>query len=144
MKKITKARTCVYNVNYHIVFCTKYRKKVLNNKVEARFKELAYEVATEKDFIIHTMEVGELDHVHMFVSAHPKVAPSYIVKMIKGIVGRKLLLEFPEISKQLWKGQLWSNSFFLETVGSISEDAIKQYIENQSKIGRWWKNVEWN
>lgn len=137
MKKITKARTCVYNVNYHIVFCTKYRKKVLNNKVEACFKKLAYEVATEKDFIIHAMEVGELDHVHMFVSAHPKVAPSYIVKMIKGIVGRKLLLEFPEISKQLWKGQLWSNSFFLETVGSISEEAIKQYIENQSKIGRW-------
>ena len=137
MKKITKARTCVYNVNYHIVFCTKYRKKVLNEEIETRFKELALEVAEEKDFIIHTMEVGELNHIHMFVSAHPKVAPSYIVKMIKGIVGRKLLLEFPEISKQLWKGQLWSHSFFLETVGSISEDAIKQYIENQSKIGRW-------
>ena len=104
MKKTTKARTCVYNVNYHIVFCTKYRKKVLTKEIEARFKELALEVAEEKDFIIHDMEVGELDHVHMFVSAHPKVAPSYIVKMIKGIVGRKLLLEFPEISKQLWKG----------------------------------------
>ena len=73
----------------------------------------------------------------MFVSAHPKVAPSYIVKMVKGIVGRKLLMEFPEITKKLWNGQLWSHSFFLETVGSVSEDAIKQYIENQSKIGRW-------
>lgn len=137
MKNITKARTCVYNVNYHIVFCVKYRKRVLNSVVEKRLKEIAYDVAKEKDFIIHKIEVGELDHVHMFVSAHPKVAPSYIVKMVKGIVGRKLLMEFPEITKKLWNGQLWSHSFFLETVGSVSEDAIKQYIENQSKIGRW-------
>ena len=137
MKNITKARTCVYNVNYHIVFCVKYRKRVLNSVVEKRLKEIAYDVAKEKDFIIHKIDVGELDHVHMFVSAHPKVAPSYIVKMVKGIVGRKLLMEFPEITKKLWNGQLWSHSFFLETVGSVSEDAIKQYIENQSKIGRW-------
>ena len=137
MKNITKARTCVYNVNYHIVFCVKYRKRVLNSVVEKRLKEIAYDVAKEKDFIIHKIEVGELDHVHMFVSAHPKVAPSYIVKMVKGIVGRKLLMEFPEITKKLWNRQLWSHSFFLETVGSVSEDAIKQYIENQSKIGRW-------
>ena len=137
MKNITKARTCIYNVNYHIVFCVKYRKRVLNSVVEKRLKEIAYDVAKEKDFIIHKIEVGELDHVHMFVSAHPKVAPSYIVKMVKGIVGRKLLMEFPEITKKLWNGQLWSHSFFLETVGSVSEDAIKQYIENQSKIGRW-------
>lgn len=137
MKKITKARTCVYNVNYHIVFCIKYRKQVLNSIVEKRLKEVAYEVAEEKDFIIHKIEVGELDHVHVFVSAHPKVAPSYIVKMLKGIIGRKLLMEFPEITKKLWNGQLWSNSFFLETVGSVSEDAIKQYIKKQSKIGRW-------
>ena len=137
MKNITKARTCIYNVNYHIVFCVKYRKRVLNSVVEKRLKEIAYDVAKEKDFIIHKIEVGELDHVHMFVSAHPKVAPSYIVKMVKGIVGRKLLMEFPEITKKLWNRQLWSHSFFLETVGSVSEDAIKQYIENQSKIGRW-------
>ena len=95
MKNITKARTCIYNVNYHIVFCVKYRKRVLNSVVEKRLKEIAYDVAKEKDFIIHKIEVGELDHVHMFVSAHPKVAPSYIVKMVKGIVGRKLLMEFP-------------------------------------------------
>ena len=137
MKNITKARTCIYNVNYHIVFCVKYRKRVLNSVVEKRLKEIAYDVAKEKDFIIHKIDVCELDHVHMFVSAHPKVAPSYIVKMVKGIVGRKLLMEFPEITKKLWNRQLWSHSFFLETVGSVSEDAIKQYIENQSKIGRW-------
>jgi putative transposase len=137
MKKLTKARTCVYNVNYHIIFCVKYRNKVLSSDIEKRLKEIAYDVAKDKDFKIQRMEVGELDHVHMFVSAHPKIAPSYIVKMVKGITGRKLLIEFPELINNLWKGQLWSNSFYIETVGSISEDAIKAYIEKQSKIGRW-------
>ena len=139
MKNIVKARTCVYNINYHIVWSVKYRRKVLTSEIESRLKELAYQVATEKDFIIHEIEVGELDHVHVFVSAHPKIAPSYIVKMLKGILGRKLFLEFPELKNKLWKGVLWNPSFFIETVGSVSEDAIKLYIENQSKEGRWPK-----
>ena len=120
MKNIVKARTCVYNINYHIVWSVKYRRKVLTSEIESRLKELAYQVATEKDFIIHEIEVGELDHVHVFVSAHPKRAPSYIVKMLKGILGRKLFLEFPELKNKLWKGVLWNPSFFIKTVGSVS------------------------
>ena len=80
-------------------------------------------------------EVGEQDHIHVFVSAHPKIAPSYIVKMLKGISGRKLFLQFPEIKQQLWKGRLWNSSYYLETSGSITEDAIKKYIENQKTRG---------
>ncbi|MNG21281.1 Transposase IS200 like protein [compost metagenome] len=79
------------------------------------------------------MEVGEQDHVHVFASAHPKVAPSYIVQMLKGIGGRKLFLQFPEITQKLWKGHLWNNSFYIETVGSISEETIRTYIKNQKK-----------
>ena len=85
------------------------------------------------------------DHVHIFASAHPKIAPSYIVKMIKGITARKLFLEFPELKKKLWKGHLWNPSYYIETKGSISDksidlsdymeqDVIKKYIENQKKI----------
>ena len=93
------ARTCVYNVNYHIVWSTKYRRKVLNSKIEARLKEILIQVSKEKEFMIHEMEVGECDHIHLFISAHPKVSISYIVKMSKGISGRLLMKEFPEISK---------------------------------------------
>jgi len=74
------------------------------------------------------------DHVHIFASAHPKIPPSYIVKMIKGITARKLFLEFPELKKKLWKGHLWNPSYYIETIGSISEDVIKKCIENQKKI----------
>ena len=130
---LTHARTCVYNVNYHIVWSTKYRRKVLNSKIEARLKEILLEVAKDKNFIIHEMEVGESDHIHMFVSSHPKISISYIVKMMKGISGRLLMREFPEIEKYLWKGQLWNPSYYVETVGSVSKENIKRYIQNQEK-----------
>lgn len=132
-KNIVKARTCVYNINYHLVWSVKYRRKVLDSKIETRLKKILFEIADEKDFIIHEVEVCENDHIHLFVSAHPKHSISYIVKMLKGISGRRLFIEFPEIKEKLWKGQLWNPSFFVETIGSTSEDAIKKYIASQSK-----------
>ncbi|MED1439790.1 IS200/IS605 family transposase, partial [Aeribacillus composti] len=99
MKKtnLIHARTCVYNVNYHIVWSVKYRKKVLTQEVELYLKKIFKEIAEEKGFLLQMVEVGEQDHIHVFVSAHPKIAPSYIVKMLKGISGRKIFLQFPEI-----------------------------------------------
>ncbi|MFC5627669.1 IS200/IS605 family transposase, partial [Aliibacillus thermotolerans] len=91
--------------------------------------------AEEKGFEIIMMEVGEQDHIHVFATAHPKIAPSYIVRMLKGVSGRKLFLKFPEIKQKLWKGHLWNNSYYIETVGSISEDVIKKYIAKQKKGG---------
>lgn len=129
------ARTCVYNVNYHIVWSVKYRKKVLTQEVELYLKKIFKEIAEEKGFLLQMVEVGEQDHIHVFVSAHPKIAPSYIVKMLKGISGRKIFLQFPEIKQKLWKGVLWNSSYYIETVGSISEDVIKRYIANQKKGG---------
>jgi putative transposase len=73
------------------------------------------------------------DHVHVFVSAHPKYSPSYIYKMLKGISGRRLFIEFPGIKKKLWKGQLWNASTYVETIGHVSEETIKRYIEDQKK-----------
>lgn len=135
MKKSTikHARTCVYNVNYHIVWSVKYRRKVLTAEIEHYLKGLFQEIAQEKEFEVAMMEVGEQDHIHVFASAHPKIAPSYIVKMLKGISARKLFLKFPQLKKRLWGGHLWNNSFYIETVGSISEDVIRKYIENQKK-----------
>ena len=128
------ARTCVYNVNYHVVWSVKYRHTVLTGVIEERLKEILYEIAQDKNFIIQALEVMP-DHVHLFVSAHPKISPSYIVKMSKGISGRLLLMEFPQLKKSLWKGHLWNSSFYIETVGSTSEEAIKKYIDNQKTRG---------
>lgn len=133
MGKLKHGRTCVYNVNYHIVWSTKYRCKVLNKTIEIRLKEIINTIAKEKGFEIAEIEVGLKDHVHVFVSAIPKLSISYIVKMMKGISGRLLMKEFPEISKSLWKGELWNPSYYVETIGSISEEAIRKYIEAQEK-----------
>ena len=133
MGELRHGRTCVFNINYHIVWSTKHRRKVLSSKIETRLKEILTNVAKEKGFEIAEIEVGTKDHVHVFVSAIPKISISYIAKMTKGISGRLLLKEFPEISKELWNGELWNPSYYVETIESISEEAIREYIQNQKK-----------
>ena len=126
-------RTCVCNINYHMVWSVKYRRKVLTSPVEAYLKTLVQEIAKEKGFTVHLFECGEQDHVHCFVSAPPKMSITVIVKYLKGITGRKTYEQFPEIRDNLWKGTLWNPSYYVETVGSVSEKNIRQYIESQAK-----------
>jgi putative transposase len=126
-------RTSVYNVNYHIVFSTKYRRKVLDSEVEVIFKEELTKIAKDNDFTFSAVEVGELDHIHVFVSAKPKNRPSDIVKAIKGITARRLFERYPQIKKYLWGGHLWNPSYYIETIGHISEDIVKKYINDQQK-----------
>ena len=133
MSELRHGRTCVFNINYHIVWSTKYRRKVLSSKIEARLKEILINVAQVKGFEIAEIEVRTKDHIHVFVSAIPKISISYIAKMMKGISERLLLKEFPEISKELWNGELWNSSYYVETIGSVSEEAIRKYIQNQEK-----------
>ena len=129
--KYIHARTCVYNINYHIVWCVKYRHKVLTPEISNRLYEILHSVAEEKGFTVVQCKVGEGDHVHCFVSAPPKISVTQIVKYLKGISGNTLLKEYPELRQFLWKGQLWNGSYFCETIGSTSEDNILKYIERQ-------------
>ena len=91
------------------------------------------DVAKEKGFTIVEMEVGEMDHIHLFVTSHPKLSISYIVKMMKGISGRLLMREYPTLKEKLWNCELWNPSYYVETIGSVSEENIKRYIQNQEK-----------
>ena len=131
MDKYTHARTCVYNINYHIVWCVKYRKKVLDTEIRKRLYELVQTIANEKGFTVVECKVGEGDHVHCFVSAPPKLSVTQIAKYLKGISGNALLKEFPYLRNFLWKGQLWNGSYFCETIGSVSEENVLKYIERQ-------------
>lgn len=71
------------------------------------------------------------DHIHVFASAHPKIAPGYIYKTLKGISARKIFIEFPDIKQKLWKGKLWNPATYIETIGHISEDTVMKYIQDQ-------------
>ena len=127
------ACTCVYNINYHVVWSVKYRRKILSPEIEDYLKALVQQIAEDTGFTVHLFEAGEGDHIHCFVSAPPKMSVTMIVKYLKGITGRKLFEQFPGIRSKLWKGQLWNHSYYVETIGSVSEENIRRYIEHQSK-----------
>ena len=124
--------TCVYNVGYHFVWSTKYRKNVIIGEVENYLKKSFREIEKKHDFEIKEMEVMP-DHCHLFVSCHPKHAPSNIVKILKGTSARKLFMEFPQIKKTLWGGHLWNPSYYIGTVGNMSKEVVLKYIQNQKK-----------
>ncbi|MDO4488289.1 MAG: IS200/IS605 family transposase [Eubacteriales bacterium] len=126
-------RTSVCNINYHVVWTVKHRRKILTAEIEAYLKELVQEIAADKGFTVHLFECGECDHVHCFVSGPPKLSITDIVKYLKGITGRKLFERYPGIREGLWKGQLWNHSYYVETIGSVSEENIRRYIEHQGK-----------
>lgn len=124
----TTSNKAVYNIGYHLIWCPKYRRKVLVDQVAVRLKELLTEKATELGLIIDTMEVLP-DHVHLFVKAQPIHSPHYIVQQLKGYSSFKLRSEFPKLKSRL--PSLWTRSYYCEAIGHISEDTIKRYIEEQ-------------
>lgn len=127
-------RTCVCNINYHFVWSVKYRRRILTPAVEDFLQKTVQNIANEKGFVVHLLETGGMDHVHCFVSAPHTISISTLIKWLKGITGRRLFENFPEIRKFLWNGELWNHSYYVETIGSISEDNIRKYIQNQKKI----------
>jgi len=129
--KTVHHRTCVFSIGYHIVFCTKYRRKVLVPKIEEAFKGIVAATGAEKGFETGAIEMG-LDHVHLFVSAAPHVPISDLVKWIKGISARKLFVLFPELKKRMGD-HLWNPSYYVGTVGDMSADVVRRYIDGQEE-----------
>lgn len=126
-------RTCVCNINYHMVWSVKYRKKVITPEIEEFLRKSAIQIGEDKGFTVQLFEAGERDHIHCFITAPPKLSITNIAKYLKGITGRKLFEEYPELRNELWNGELWNHSYYVETIGSISEENIKKYIEKQDK-----------
>lgn len=123
-----KSRTSVHNVAYHLIWCPKYRRPVLNEKIATRLKELLKEKAQEHEWTIDIMEIMP-DHVHVFVKANPVASPHWIVQQFKGFTANTLRKEFPELKTRL--PTLWTRSYYCESVGHISEKTIQQYIKDQ-------------
>lgn len=130
-KRYTANPHCVYNIGYHIVFCPKYRRKVLVAGVEVRLKELLKEKADELEIEIKQMEIMP-DHVHLFIKSKPTYAIHFVVNQLKGYSSVVLRKEFPSLKSRL--PTLWTRSYFVESVGHISEDTVKKYIENQKNL----------
>ncbi len=128
MKNLKHNTTSVVNINYHIIWCPKYRRKVLVDGVDTRLKEVLVQIAEESGCIIETMEVMP-DHIHIFLKGNPTIPIHLIVKHLKGNSSRILRVEFPHLKRRL--PCLWTRSYYCETIGYINEETIKKYIENQ-------------
>ena len=123
----------VYSCKYHVVWCPKYRRKVLFGDVETRFKELVQTVCEELDIDLLEMEVMP-DHVHLLLEVDPQFGIHKAVKTIKGETSRVLRSEFKHLTTKL--PTLWTNSYFVSTVGGAPLSVIKQYIESQKTSQR--------
>ena len=126
--KYKRAKTIVYKNQFHIIFCPKYRRKVLKDGIDIRLKEILYEIAKEQNIDIKALEVMP-DHVHMFIEFDPRKSLHKVIKDFKGISSRILRNEFPALKSKL--PTLWTRSYFSSTVGNITESTIKKYIEDQ-------------
>lgn len=120
--------TTVYCCRYHVIFCPKYRRSVLREPIAERFKKVVYSLEEANNFKVLEMEVMR-DHVHLLLDVDPTVGINIIVSRIKGRTSNVLNREFPELKRKL--PTLWIRSKFIATVGSVSLDIVKAYIENQ-------------
>lgn len=123
----------VYELGYHIIFCTKYRRDVLDGAVGITCKNIIAETCAAYDWDLHEIEVMP-DHVHMFVSVSPQTPPSEVAKTVKSISAVRIFYEYPKLKGQkFWGSGLWSPSTYFGSVGHISEDVVRRYIQTQKK-----------
>jgi len=127
-KRWSTSNKAIYNIGYHLIWCPKYRRKVLTGKIEIRLKDLLYKKAKEIEIEIKNLEIMA-DHVHLFIKTDPTDSPHRVVQQLKGYTSRVLRQEFSELRSRL--PSLWTRSYYCESVGHISEDTVRKYIEGQ-------------
>ena len=130
MQELRTKRHLICSLNLHLVFKTKYRKKMFADKMYKRLHFHFNRVCN--DFRCKLVETnGENDHVHLLIKPLPHTTPSRLVNSLKGVSSRFLRQEFPELEQYYWKGGLWSTSYFIASCGGAPLDIVKNYIENQ-------------
>ena len=132
MGKYNNGSHTVYDIKYHFVWITKYRYKVLQGGVAVRLRELLRQGCEAKGLEIIRGSISK-DHVHMLLSCPATMAPSDIMRYLKGRSSHMLQEEFPEIKKKYWGQNMWARGYFCGTVGAVDEETIKKYVEDQGK-----------
>ena len=127
----THGRGYVYSIQYHIVWCVKYRHKVITEQIENKLIETLNKIADDNGFQILECNTYE-DHIHLLVNCSPQHYIPDMIKALKGISARLLMKEYgEELKRKLWGGHLWNPSYFIATVSENTEEQIIKYINNQ-------------
>lgn len=131
--KLTYGRGYVYSIQYHIVWCVKYRRKVLTPNIEKSLIQILNKIAEDNNFRILECN-GDLDHIHLLIDCSPQHYIPDMIKALKGVSARLLMKEYgDELKKQLCGGHLWNPSYYVATVSENTESQIKKYIQNQKQ-----------
>ena len=122
----------VFLLHYHLILCTKYRKKVITKKISGRLREIFEYIAPNYNITVEEWN-NESDHVHILFKGHPNTEISKFINAYKSASSRLIKKEFPQIRKSLWKEMFWSQSFCLISTGGATVETIEQYIQSQGK-----------
>ena len=131
---LDKGAHSVYSLRYHLIWCVKYRRKLLTNEIGDRLKAMLEEIATKADCRIEAVET-DTDHVHVLLRAKPTQQLPRLVQRMKGATAFRLFREYPHLRRRMWRGHLWSPSYFAASVGTEKE-VIAKYIEGQRQKKR--------
>ena len=135
MENYRKTSHSVYDIKYHVVWITKYRKPILSEEIRMRVREMIRETCTSLDVEIVRGHVSK-DHVHLMVSVPPYLSVSKLVQSIKGRTSRRLLDEYKALKKAFWGRHLWARGYFVATTGNVTDEIIMKYIEEQDEMER--------
>ena len=133
MRNYRKSSHSIYDIKYHIVWITKYRKPVLRCEIAERARDLIQEICKSRDVEIIKGHISR-DHVHIFVSVPPHISVSNLVQSIKGKTSRKTLSEFRRLNLAFWGRHFWGRGYFAASSGNVTDEVIMKYIEQQGKI----------
>jgi putative transposase len=130
---IAKSWHCAYEIHYHIVFPVKYRKALIRPDIERELLRIADEIHERYEIVFE--QIGaDRDDIHLLCSAHPKISIGEIVRIYKSITARELFLTFPDLKKELWGGEFWSDGYYAATVGQRNNwETVFRYVKNQGK-----------
>lgn len=132
MENYRRSSHTIYDIKYHIVWITKYRKPILRGPIGYRIKELISQICRANDVEIIKGHVSK-DHIHLFVSVPPNISVSKLVQWLKGKTSYKMLSENKVLSKEFWGRHMWARGYFVASSGNITDEVIMQYIEEQGK-----------
>lgn len=142
MEKYRKSAHCTYDIKYHLVWITKYRKPVLGGEIAKRTRDLIRGVCKQNEVEILAGHVSK-DHVHLLVSVPPHLSASKLVQYMKGYSSRKLQMEYKKLNQEFWGRHLWARGYFAASSGNVTDEVIAQYIQNQD-IAENMKNDNFN
>jgi len=132
MSQVYHGRGYIYSIQYHIVWCVKYRHKILDTIRENKLKEILNKIAEDNKFTIILIN-GDLDHIHLLIECSPQHYIPDIMKALKGVSARLMMKQYPQLKRKLWGGHMWNPSYFVATVSENIEEQIRNYINSQKE-----------